>query len=100
MRQRSKREEKLIPNEVPTKSVVVVGAGPSGLVAARTLEDAGVRATVLEKEEKVGGRMRTDRLEDGVFDHGAQFFTVRDDRFEALVESWVTAGVAEVWTHV
>ena len=78
---------------------MVVGAGPSGLVAARTLEEAGVRATVLEKEEKVGGRMRTDRLEDGVFDHGAQFFTVRDERFEAMVRAWVSAGVAEVWSH-
>jgi renalase len=83
---------------VPT-SVVVVGAGLSGLVAARTLEDAGVRVTVFEKAQKVGGRMRTDRLEDGVFDHGAQFFTIRDDRFAALVEEWLSAGVAEVWTH-
>ena len=81
------------------RSCVIVGAGLSGLAAARKLEDAGVRITVLEKEGKVGGRMRTDLLDGGVFDHGAQFFTVRDERFEEMVQGWVSAGVAEVWTH-
>lgn len=78
---------------------MVVGAGLSGLFAARTLEDAGIRATVFEKEEKVGGRMRTDHLNGGVFDHGAQFFTVRSQRFEKIVEGWLSAGVAKVWAH-
>ena len=81
------------------ESCAVVGAGLSGLTAARKLEDAGVRVTVLEKEGKVGGRMRTDFLNGGVFDHGAQFFTARDDRFEAMVQDWVSVGVAEVWTR-
>lgn len=43
--------------------------------------------------------MRTDLLEGGVFDHGAQFFTVRDDRFEEMVRDWLSSGVVEVWTH-
>jgi renalase len=81
------------------ESCIVVGAGLSGLVAARTLQDAGVRVTVLEKEEKVGGRMRTDLVDNGVFDHGAQFFTVRSDRFEEMVESWISTGIAEEWTR-
>src|SRR5215218_2948390 len=81
------------------ESCAIVGGGLSGLVAARTLEEAGVDVTVFEKEEKVGGRMRTDLLDGGVYDHGAQFFTVRDDRFEEMVRAWVSAGVVEVWTH-
>lgn len=80
-------------------SCVVVGAGLSGLVAARTLRNAGVRVVVLEGREKVGGRMRTDRVGDGVFDHGAQFFTVRSDRFGEIVEGWASAGVAGVWAR-
>ena len=80
-------------------SCVVVGAGLSGLVAARTLQGAGVRVVVLEGREKVGGRMRTDKVGGGVFDHGAQFFTVRSDRFGEMVDGWVSAGVAEVWTR-
>jgi renalase len=81
------------------ESCLIIGAGLSGLVAARTLQDAGVRVTVLEKEEKVGGRMRTDLLENGVFDHGAQFFTVRSNRFEEMVGAWISADVAGEWTR-
>ncbi len=81
------------------ESCLIVGAGLSGLVAAHALQDASVRVTVLEKEDKVGGRMRTDLVDDGVFDHGAQFFTVRSDRFEEMVEAWISAGVAEEWTR-
>lgn len=78
---------------------VVVGAGLSGLIAAQTLQDAGVNVTVLESEPKVGGRMRTDRVGDAVFDHGAQFFTARGDRFTEMVEAWQAAGVAAVWSR-
>ena len=80
-------------------SCVIVGAGLSGLVAARTLQDACVRVVVLEQREKAGGRMRTDRVGNGVFDHGAQFFTVRGDRFAKMVEGWVSTSIAEVWTR-
>ena len=54
--------------------VIIVGAGIAGLIAARTLKDAGQPVLVLEKSYGVGGRMGTRRILDGVFDHGAQFF--------------------------
>ena len=40
--------------------VVVVGAGFAGLAAARRLADSGVRVTVLEARDRIGGRTRTD----------------------------------------
>lgn len=80
-------------------SCIIVGAGLSGLVAARTLQDAGVRVTVFEQEGRVGGRMHTYRLGDAVFDGGAQFFTARGDRFKGMVEEWLSAGVAGVWNR-
>ena len=76
---------------------LIVGAGMAGLSAARTLSDHGVRAVVLDKGRGVGGRMATRRFEGGVFDHGAQFFTVRDPVFERNVLNWADAGVVTRW---
>jgi predicted NAD/FAD-dependent oxidoreductase len=81
------------------QSCLVVGAGLSGLMAARTLADHGVEVRVLDKGRGVGGRMATRRADGAVFDHGAQYFTVRDPRFARHVEAWLDAGVARVWTH-
>jgi predicted NAD/FAD-dependent oxidoreductase len=35
----------------------------------------------------------------GTFDHGAQFFTVRGERFGGLVETWISEGVVEEWSR-
>jgi renalase len=80
------------------KSCVIVGAGISGLLAANTLKQEGWTVTVLDKGD-VGGRMATRRVGEGTFDHGAQFFTVRGERFANFVEGWLRAGVAAEWTR-
>ena len=77
--------------------VAVVGAGLSGLMCARTLVDHGFAVTVFEKSRGVGGRMSTRRADDLRFDHGAQYFTVRDERFRRYVDSWVHDGLVERW---
>ncbi|MET8981136.1 NAD(P)/FAD-dependent oxidoreductase [Streptomyces sp. NPDC004539] len=41
--------------------VVVIGAGVSGLTAARELTDRGKRVVVVEARDRIGGRMWTDR---------------------------------------
>ncbi|MDQ3254708.1 MAG: FAD-dependent oxidoreductase [Acidobacteriota bacterium] len=78
-------------------SCVIIGAGVSGLMAARTLQASGVRVKVLDKGRGIGGRLATRRNGDGVFDHGAQFFTVRDENFQRLVDELIDAGIVSVW---
>ena len=77
--------------------VAVIGAGISGLVAARTLADHGHQVHVFEKARGSGGRMATRRLESSTFDHGAQYFTARDTRFRPWVDSWLQMGVVQRW---
>ncbi|XP_049270269.1 lysine-specific histone demethylase 1B-like [Rhipicephalus sanguineus] len=43
-----------------TKRVLVVGAGPAGLSAARHLHRLGMQVTVLEASDRIGGRVRDD----------------------------------------
>lgn len=77
--------------------VAVVGAGIAGMAAARTLADQNARVTVFDKGRGPGGRMSTRRSDDLRFDHGAQYFTAKDERFARLVQSWVRDGVAAPW---
>jgi monoamine oxidase len=57
-----------------TADVAVVGAGLSGLAAARALADAGCEAIVLEARDRVGGRLLNASLGDGVtVDVGGQW---------------------------
>ena len=61
------------PVEGSVKSVVVVGAGVSGLVAARALQRAGVPVTVLEGRDRIGGRTHTVSLAGAPVDLGASW---------------------------
>ena len=78
--------------------VAVIGAGISGLICARTLQDHGYPVALYEKARGAGGRMSTRRAGEGLrFDHGAQYFTVRDPRFQRYVEAWKTQGIVQHW---
>ncbi|AHY46436.1 putative NAD/FAD-dependent oxidoreductase [Rubrobacter radiotolerans] len=82
-----------------SRSCIVVGAGVSGLLAARELSGSGWRVVVLDKGRGVGGRMATRRVGEARCDHGAQFFTSRSERFEGLVREWLAVGAVREWSR-
>jgi len=67
------------------RRTAIVGAGMAGITAARTLAQAGHEVLLLDKHHSPGGRISTRLTEFGGFDHGAQFFTVTDERFKAAL---------------
>jgi len=52
--------------------VVVVGAGLAGLTCADRLLRAGLDVQLLEADDAVGGRVRTDRVDGFLVDRGFQ----------------------------
>ncbi|GGX48096.1 NAD(P)/FAD-dependent oxidoreductase [Saccharospirillum salsuginis] len=75
----------------------IVGAGLSGMTLARELTAAGHHCQVFEKSRGRGGRLATRRREGWQADHGAQFFTVRDNAFQKVVDDWEANGWVQPW---
>lgn len=70
-----------------TVDVAVVGAGISGLVAARRLAAAGRSVAVLEARDRVGGRVLNHPLSNGsVVESGGAFVGPTQDRILALAK--------------
>ncbi len=83
---------------------LIVGSGMCGLTAANILHDNGISVTVLDKGRGIGGRIATRRFShemtgEGVFDYGAQYFTVRDERFKKWVDKWIEIGIVNKWSE-
>lgn len=84
------------PQKSTPQRVAVIGAGMAGVTCARTLAQAGWHVTLVEKSRGFGGRMATRQTEFGGFDHGAQYFTVRDERFALALST--TPDVVVPWS--
>lgn len=61
------------PVGAASRRVIVVGAGISGIAAARDLEGYGFDVTVLEARSRIGGRIQTDRSWGVPLDLGASW---------------------------
>lgn len=67
--------------------VAIVGAGLSGLVAARELRRHGLSVHILEARDRTGGRMTRRKTKTGaVIDLGGQWGGATHHRFQSLVE--------------
>jgi monoamine oxidase len=68
---------------------IVVGAGVSGLAAARLLTRAGRRVVVLEARDRIGGRVHTDRRDGVATDLGASWIHgINDSPVAAAAEAF------------
>jgi phytoene dehydrogenase-like protein len=56
------------------RNVVIVGAGLAGLCCARALHRAGVKFTLIDSADAMGGRIRTDIVDGFRLDRGFQVF--------------------------
>lgn len=84
-------------NTQTTADVIVVGAGLSGLVAARELHRNGIDVLVLEAGDRVGGRTLNHPLGDGkVVELGGQWIGPGQHRIAALAQE---LGIATFPTH-
>ncbi len=78
------------------RKIAVVGAGIAGLACARTLMQAGHDVNVFERNPAPGGRTAACDSPFGSFDAGAQYFTVRDERFGRVLAT--SPGLARPWS--
>jgi predicted NAD/FAD-dependent oxidoreductase len=78
------------------RHIAVIGAGIAGIACARTLVQAGHQVSLFDKSARPGGRMATRSSPFGGFDHGAQYFTVRDARFAQALQT--VPGLCKPWS--
>lgn len=65
-----KNDDNINPKD---KTIIVIGAGISGLAASKKLKEIGFNVIVLEAQDKVGGRLKTNRSLGIAFDEGASW---------------------------
>src|SRR5690349_7226879 len=68
------------------RHIVVIGGGIGGLIAARECVKVGMRVTLLEATDAVGGAIRRAELDGVVLDAGAESYATRGGRVRALIE--------------
>ena len=68
------------------KHVIVIGGGIGGLIAARECAKVGMRVTVLEEADALGGAIRRLDLDGVAADAGAESYATRGGHVRALVD--------------
>lgn len=88
--------ENSLPQQGNGKKIIVIGAGISGLAAAKKLKENGFEVLVFESQDKVGGRLRTNRSTGIAFDEGASW--IHGTQKNPLTELAKEAGMKTVFT--
>ncbi len=79
------------------RDFIIIGAGLSGLALAKSITEKKLgQVLILEKSRGVGGRMATRRTLGTRFDHGAQFYRLKEDS-QNFHEYWLQQEVTHEW---
>lgn len=66
--------------------VIIIGAGLAGLCCAKVLQDNGLSFQILEASERVGGRIKTDKVDGFLLDRGFQVFLTGYPEAQAVLD--------------
>lgn len=80
-------------------NIAIIGTGIAAATLVYRLRQScpGFSISVFEKSRGVGGRMSTRRGDDGIYDHGAPFFTARSKSFQQLLKTFQSSGAVAEW---
>ena len=67
-------------------TVIIIGGGLAGLTAAHQLHQKGVDFLLLEASDRIGGRIKTDRIDGFRLDHGFQVFLTAYPEAQQLLD--------------
>lgn len=76
--------------------IAVIGAGPAGMGVVDRLRTTDIDIDVYEKSGGVCGRAASRRRDGCIYDHGANYITIDDDRTAELVERLGTQDAAAI----
>ena len=96
-RHRVKLDRFMFQKNQKISSCLIIGGGIAGLIIATILQRNGIKVTLLDKGRGIGGRLATRRIQEGVFDYGAQYFSVKNPQFKVWVNEWLQAGIVTEW---
>jgi renalase len=79
--------------------LIIIGAGLCGLTIGKALTSSSINFKIFEKSKAFGGRAATRRVFGQAIDHGAQYFTISDERFLAWVEDLEEEDLVRPWVN-
>lgn len=76
--------------------IAIIGSGLAGLTVAHRLKPY-VDVYLFDKAHRAGGRLASRSASPFQFDHGAQFFTVKTQRFTDFIQPFIEQKIIERW---
>lgn len=76
--------------------IAIIGSGLAGLSLAHRLQPF-AEISLFDKAQRAGGRLASRSADTFQFDHGAQFFTVKSQRFAEFIQPLIEQKVIQRW---